>query len=511
MRRRLPACAVAAALALPLAAREEAASPAPAPPTFAERITIRETEILVERPPERRMPRASDLKVLVDGRRRTVARIEEAGDDAPWHLVLYIDRGLASPGTLFSSLLALAVQAETLTRLGSVEILEAGSARPVVEPTRDARAIRWALGDLAGAARLDRDRAEAEQRTGSDKAGSKPIPLSIATAGRKLDRLVARLAERRPSGPRALFLIADGSAPELAPPFERAARLLAGYAWVTFPILVRKEIERTEIFAGQSELEIFRRSSDVGAKNNMSIPPMFGTKPGAPTALAIEGVVELLFDPEVAGFRALAKETAGAVIGREAQLAPALDRLGRRMRVWIDEADPRGHEGKDGREAYDAIDATEEQEKAGRLQRLEVMKVKSDQPLRASAYLRSSTPEELTAARLRLLLEGEALSGDFELDASWAPGAGGGTSETLRIHFEPPAKSESEDDEAGPVRVTWGWIGPGGEIETGGRLFTRFSQTLPIEVPAGVESFAVVADDLALERWGRAVLRRPVR
>jgi hypothetical protein len=477
-------------------------------------MTIRETEILVERPPERRTPKASELKVLVDGRRRAVARIEEAGDDGPWQLVLYIDRELASQGTFFSSLLALAVQAEALTELGSVEVLEAGSERPLVEPTRDARAIRWALGDLAGAARLDRDRAEAEQRAGSEKAESKPAPLSVATVGRKLDRLVARLAVRRPSGPRALFLIADGADPELAPPFERAARLLAGYAWVTFPILVRKEMQRSEVFAGQSELEIFRRSSDVGAKNNMSIPPMFGTKPGRPTALAIEGVVELLFDPEVAGFRALAKETAGAVICREAQLAPALDRLGRRMRVWLEEPDPRGRDG------VTRSGAKEEQERAGRLQRLEVVKVKSDQPLRASTYLRSSTPEEMTATRLRLLLGGEALAGDFELEAGWVAGPGGGSSETLRLQFERSAEAEGEEEEPGPIRVTWGWIGAGGDVETRSHLFTSkelagerrlFSRNLPLDLPAGAESVAVVVDDLGSERWGGAVLPRRVR
>lgn len=504
---------------LPFAARGETASPDLAPPTFSERMTVRETEILVERPPGVRAPRASDLKVLVDGRRRTVARVESADDDSPWNLVLYVDRELASPGTLFSSLIALAVQAETLTGLGSVEVLDADSGLPLVAPTRDARAVRWALGELAGEARLARDRTEAEQRSKPFGEKAKLGALSLDTAGRRLDRLVARLAERRASGPRALFLIADGADPELAPPFERAARLLAGYAWVTFPVLIHKEMDRTEELSGQTGLELFRRSSDGAAKNSMSIPPMFPGKPVAPTTLTIPGVVELLFDPEVAGFRALAKETAGAVIGREGQLAPALGRLGRRLRVWIDEEDPAVREGG-GRKAATAQNAKPEAE-PGRLRRLEVVRIKSDLSLRASAYLRDSTPAELTALRLRLLLAGEETSGDLKLQAERGadPRAGGAKpAGTVRLAFERKPATEDETDRPAPVRVTWAWTAPDGEVETRSRLFSgeklqegeapprTWAQTLPLDLPAGVRKVAIAVDDLASQSWGSVEL-----
>jgi len=523
MRSRVPASAAAAFLLLPMAVWAEAASPKssrvtrtpPAPPIFSERMTIREVEILVERPPERRMPKAADLKVLVDGLPRPVVRVENASEDAPWHLVIYVDRQLAGPATLFYSLVSLADQADTLTELGTVEVLEAGSDRPFLGPTRDARTLRWALGGLAAKARFERDRAEAGQAL--DRAGSSddsvdepssgigsraadPSALTLASASRCLDRLVARLTERHPAGPHALFLVADGSDPRLAPPFDRAARLLAGYAWVTFPILIRKETTRSDIVTGPSDLEVFRRGSDAGSKNNMSIPGIIPSHKSWSTGLSIEGVVELLFDPEVAGFRALARETAGAVIGREAQVPPALARLGRRMRVWIDESDPRLRKSEDVAEE-------------GKLRRLEVTRFKNDLPLRASAYLRASTPEELTATRLRLLLEGEGVEGGFDLEARWTRRSGDGASADLELSFDRGSAQEGSEEEVGPIRLTWGWLRADGELEAHSRLYSgqelkaqaalgRFTRSLAVVVPLGVERVGIVVDDLASERWG---------
>jgi hypothetical protein len=470
-----------------------AAPPArPHPPTFSARFAVRETEIVVDPPDDQKRLKARDLRVFVDGKPADVARVERLGKDGSWTFVVYVDPQLAGAATRFASLLALADRAPALTRLGAVEILSAASGRPVLAATRDARALRSMLGDLAGAARLERDRVEASNTAALAATATAPA-LRPAIVERCLDRFATALAERRPRGPHAVFLLTDAAAPPLPQVFERTAGALAGYGWVTFPLALRKELVREEMVSGPSELEIFRRSSDAGAKNGISVPPLLPGRSPRPTPLTVPGVLELSLDPALAGVRTLAQQTAGGVIGREVQLDPALEHLGRRFRVWVDEpAAP----------------------VEGRLRRLEVSLARQGIPVRAPGWLRSSTPAEIAAARLRRLLAGEELAAPLRLAATWLASADG---RQVRLELSPAAAPSGEEAEEGrPLRASWAWIGAGGKVEMRSATFRAqhldeagWIHALPLDLPAGgspVRRVALIVDDLDSERWGAVVL-----
>ncbi len=272
--------ALLAALLLPGGSFPAQQQPAQEPDeTFSESLTVREREILVDLP-EGTAGGAmdpGDFRVLVDGVPREVTRAEPASD---WTIVLYVDQVLARPGTVFYSTLALANRARALARTGTVEVVVAGSdPRTLLPPTREEKPIAQTLTDLSSAARVERDLQE-----GPAKGDRAP---SVEQARRQLGKLLTFLAARRPTGPHAVFLVADG--PDLTPEetallerkddpaaepasvFHRASRLLAAYGWVTIPVPLRKGGIGIEI-APQSETEIFRQSSAPSQHQN-GVPP----------------------------------------------------------------------------------------------------------------------------------------------------------------------------------------------------------------------------------------------
>ena len=343
MRRQPSLCLAAAILALAFAHRAAAQRPE----TFSESVVVREREIVVDLPDNIAGKRLApqDFRVLVDGQPREVTRVEPAAEE--WTILLYFDAVLARPGTTFYSGLALANRARELARLGTVEITAAGpDPKDLLPPTREARRIKLALTDLSAAARVERDRSAARPKV------TEP---SIPQIGRQLDKLLAFLAARRPSGPRTLFLVADG--PDLPPEqvalienedvlgskgtpafvFHQAARLLAASGWVTIPVPLRKEGPGIEIPL-QSDIERFRQGAAPSDHQN-GVPPIVPSRPPKPTTLSFSGVIDLLVEPKTAALRALARPTAGTVIGFESQLDAVLGALPRRWRLWFTEPD----------------------------------------------------------------------------------------------------------------------------------------------------------------------------
>src|SRR4051794_8080016 len=80
-------------------------APAQSPQTFSGQLDIREREIVVA-PPDTlagKALRPGDFQVLVDGQPREVTRAEPISREgpAPWTVLVYVDRVLASPGTAF--------------------------------------------------------------------------------------------------------------------------------------------------------------------------------------------------------------------------------------------------------------------------------------------------------------------------------------------------------------------------------------------------------------------------
>lgn len=461
MRRSFRQLVVLALLACPAIAQQR-------PETFSENLVIREREILIDLPDNLagdRLP-ASAFEVLVDGQPREVTRAEPA-DDAPWTFVLYVDQVLARPGTVFYSGLAFAARAQGLARLGNVEVVVAGSdPRVVLGPTRDAKLLTQTLTDLSAAARVERDRTEGTR--------TDPSPLEIR---RQLEKLVAFLTARRPPGPHALFLLADGL--ELPP--TPAARLLAAYGWVTIPVPLRKEGLGLPA-STQSDIETFRQSTSWGT-DHPGVPPVIGFVPPRASALSFPGVIDVLIQPQTAALRALAQATAGTVIGYEVQLDAMLQALPRRWRLWIEEPDKTAD---------------------GRLRPLSVALRDRNALVRSPAWIRSSTPQEVTEARLENLLAVSPAGGDLPVKVSLAGS---------ELQIEAEAIQVPDSAPPGPVRVSWAFAGPDGAtgvrhevLEIGDQIEKGWRRTVRIEVPPGTRRVAVVVEAMGPERWaGRVV------
>ncbi len=491
---------------------------APPPQTFSENLTVREREILVELPDnlagERLNP--GNFRVLVDDEIRETTRAEPATGE--WTLVIYIDQVLARPGTIFYSGLALANRARELTRVGSVEVALSGSdgtdVHIVLAPTREADRVERTLVDLAAAARIERDRTEGR----TEAITEPPIPR----ARRQLDRLATFLASRRPAGPHAVFLVADGA--DLPPdqaalieskaasdstaspafPFRRTARLLAAYGWVAIPVPLRKEgmgIEMTP----QRELEIFRQGSAPSGPQN-GVPPILPGRPPKKTALAFGGVIDLFVRPQTASLRVLARPTAGTVVGFEEQIGPVLAALPRRWRLWITEPDAP----VDGRLHSLTVNLSDRTRLDLVLFNAAAVSVPggttTTKRLRAPEWIRSSSPEEIAEARLEALLDRRDAGGDLPLTVAAQRTAAG---LELRLAIAPLQILDSAPP--GPLRISWAWPGDGGaeahhQVLHAPDLRQGVRHTVRIDPPPHVRQIAVVVEALGPERWKGAVV-----
>jgi hypothetical protein len=375
----LAAIVTAAALALhphPCAAQTQ---------RFSGQLTVREREILVDLPDEwqNKLLKPGDFQVLVGGQPREVTRAEpvSSAGEPPWTIVIYVDRVLASPGTVFYSTLALSHRVAELTRLGRVEVVVADTdPRQALASTGEARPLQRTLTDLSAAARVDRDRKE--------RGPARPAEPDVPRLRRQLDKLLAFLTAHPPAGPHAVLLVADGldlsdeqiatldrgspGAPQTAAAaLQRTARLLAADGWVAIPVPLRKEGAGAQA-SMQSDLETFRQNS--AGSSHGSLPPTVRFAPPKATSLAFPGVIDLMIAPRTAALRALARPTAGTVIGFEVQLDEVLSALRRRWRLWITEPDgPAG----------------------GLIQSLAVTLPGRRETVRAPEWLRSSTPQEI--------------------------------------------------------------------------------------------------------------------
>ena len=321
-------------------------------PRFSEQLTVHEREILVELPDDllKKPLKPGDFQVLVDGQPREVTRAEPLASpgEPPWTIVIYIDRVLASPATVFYSSLALAHRARELTGLGAVEVIVADSdPRQALASTREAQPLERMLSELSAAARRDRDR--------KDLHPASPAEPDAAQLRRQLDKLQA-FADRPPAGPHAILLVTDGpklsdeelagldrgspAAPQsAAAAIQSTARRLAAGGWVAIPVPLREE-DAGSPASMQSDVETLRQNS-AGSPHG-SLPPTISFAPAPTSSLSFRGVIDLMILPRAAALRALARPTAGTVIGFEVQLDEVLAALRKRWRLWIAEPEAPG-------------------------------------------------------------------------------------------------------------------------------------------------------------------------
>ena len=451
---------------------------------FEDRLFVREVELVFEAPEPTFLhpfpPGEDDLLVVEDGLPRSVTNAGEVGQPS-WTSVVWIDEALSDPETVFVATLALAQQAPKLTGMGSVEVVLAGPQPEIEVPaTREVPRLKQALSDIAGRARVERDRAATRpwERSGVSSRPDSP------TLRRQLDRLLVHLAGRQVRGPKLLFLVADGfvvtpresrafetgaadpAAGERAAVVQEASRLLAAYGWVTVALPLEKE-DPGEEHRGSSDVDRFRVNTGDWGDNNPSVPPVIASRPPKDSNLNWEGALRALVEPDLSPLRALTETTAGTLVAQDALLPAALDRLGGRWHLYYQTQLP--------------VD--------GRLRPVEVRLLRDGTPLRSRRWIRSSTPEELTEARLRLLLAGERLPETLPLTVE---PAGGGLKLTIAPFSSPDPVIP------GPVRVSIVQNGqvrhetaPG--IEAPGQGWTH---TLTSPRPE-----AILVEDLARERW----------
>ena len=467
--------------------------------TFSEELEVREVGLIVEIPESFSVVRQlfldpGDVLVTVDGLLQPATRM--SGETPPdWSVAVYVDETLAPPDTVFHATLALAKRAEQLVRLGTVEVTVADPGpHPELAPSREALRIRQALSDLAGRAWLRPDN-RVKERSAPD----------AEILRRQCDRLIAWASEPRPPGPRILFLVADGFAvsPEeqkaletgsvaLMEPaasgrvaaLQETARMLAAYGWITVPLPLRETREAEEMAPADPNPEIdeFRvEHSGANNKHSSGVPPPAVFHRPAASPFRWEAAVALQIEPDLSPLRALAAPTAGKLVGLEALLDPVLDDLAGRWQLWFQAPEPN----------------------LGRARPVEV-RLRNGRRLRTRAWLRSSTPEEAAAARVRTLL----LSAAGHPEGTLPLGITRSVSEgRLVLGLTVAAFEDSAPIAPGPVRTSWAFADeeeprvhhemvPG--IAHPGQ---GWSHTLTLAVPPGARRLAVAVDDLARERW----------
>jgi hypothetical protein len=473
---------------------------------FEEKVSVREVELVFELPDLPRLRTGifgpEDLTVIEDGLIRPVTKVgsiedgtvrsrfrrDEAFDAPPWTAVVWIDRALASPETVFAATLGLALHAAELTGLGTVEVVDTSVLLP---PTREARRLEMVLADLAGQARVERDRAESNPVPTRARPGE-PRP-DAATLRRQLDRLLVHLAGRREPGPRLLFLVSDGfnvtpgemkafesgiggmaspGSGERAAAILDAARLLAAYGWVTVALPMRRQDPGRED-RSPNDGDRFRHNTGGWGPVNNSVPPMIPPKRPKDTRLKWPAAVDALIQPDLSPLRALTGPTAGTFVAVDALLPSTLESLAGRWHLYYQTQMPAD----------------------GRLRPVEV-RLRNGTAVRTRQWVRSSTPEGIAEARLRRLLAGDRLpegTPEFPLRI-----------ETGKINVG--AFSAPEPAVPGPVRISTAYAG------ADGALTIRHELAPGIDSPDkgwsgtltgldGARPLAVLVEDLARERW----------
>ena len=382
-------------LLLAFVALPSAAQNPQSPPPFVETIEVREVEVRVDisaLPTFESMGRKGqeDFIVVEDGVAYPLTGLAESAK-SDWIFVLYFDSTLAGPQARERAAIELAAQAERLTAGGLAEIVIADPLPRTLLSTASAEALRRQLDEIALAA-------------GKETARAEPS-LAAATTARlaQLDRMTVELAARGGGGARGLLLPvgawpidpeglarltrtkADVSleASEFEP-IRETSRALAAYGWVTVPLAVRAPRDAAEPSAAERRTQVSMGGSG-DRRTTVPIVTISGQQESTDPATAAQ--VETLTDFSLLPYQELARASSGALIGESGRLAGALGDLLRRRQVTYRSPFPQ----------------------PGRLLALEVRWKGGDgRTLAAPRWLRSSTPPEAAAARLRRMLAGDA-------------------------------------------------------------------------------------------------------
>ena len=396
-------CSLLCVLSLPLslgAQSESGAKPATQKsdtPPFAETIEVREVDVRVDLsalPTFESIGKKGreDFLVIEDGIDHPLTELATAPED--WIFVLYFDTTLADPGARYRAAIELAGQAERLVAGGLAEIVVADPQPRNLLTTSSADALRRQLDELALQATREAERT----------AGAAAPSYAAATSARlaQLDRLSVEIAARGGGGARSLLLpvgswaldpealarltkssVATSDDASEFQPLRDTARVLAGYGWVTVPLALRPASDTPEPSAAERRTQV---SMGGGGDRRTTVPIVSISGKGEPTDPATAAQVATLTDFSLLPWSELARASSGALIGEAGRLRETLADLLHRRQFTYRSPFPQ----------------------PGRLLPLEVRWKGGDgRTLAAPRWLRSSTPPEVAAARLRRLLAGD--------------------------------------------------------------------------------------------------------
>lgn len=314
---------------LAFAAGLAGAAEAPPPERFSDEVTVREATVVVSLPDSLSETRLQTLdpasfQVLEDGRFRTVLTVSPL---ATWTQVLYFDREAVPAGDLFRAALALGKEAEALTRRGPVTVIVADpEPRVVLDAEREPRLLAEALAQVAGQARIARDRGQDGDR-----------PSAAALVG-GVARLLAWVEAAPQSVPVALFwafphrLPADVEQTLLPAALTGAADTLARRGWTALPVALAPPLGRLPLWI-PTETQLFRENTlDEDPRYLLFRFDLRTRRVQKPLHIAPTSLDPWLL-PDFAPMKAVAAATVGLVVTDERQIAGVLDRLGQRLEV----------------------------------------------------------------------------------------------------------------------------------------------------------------------------------
>lgn len=503
---------------------------------------------------------AEDFDVTTGERRLPVVSVETSGES--WDVRIWIDVAITGEQAIRWAGDALAPQAEAWTELGEVTIgIADPEPRTLLAPTRDPALVSGALAELSlfpeGRDELRTLRHEALEAGDAETAGA-AAAAERELVRRRHDALLRWIVEEPASGGRrVLVLVSEGfdvdpaafyraagldvpsSAGELESDVRSVARTLAAYGWTTVvvspdpeaslrpkgvrigkfllsdrgilyqahkkPDRARAFIELGESLLGQGELadavetfeealyhfaddpdtdedqaralvglaEAYRRQGDLRAARE-ALASAAELDPSRADGLA---TVAAELRARLRPLEELVETTAGHLVHGEDGLRDARIDLERRIRITAQLAgEPTGE-----------VLPVEIEHDGGRR-------------LRFPAWIRSSTPQRIAEARLRDLLDGEAVDGVLEVDLVLEAETG-----ELRVEATPEAA------ESVVPRVSWLIGGPDSPSRFAHRIVEvedgRVESRLEPEADDG-PWVGVLVEDLASGAWGVAAADR---
>jgi len=366
----LPAILATLCIAAAPAQRRPGTRPTPTTPPFEESIEVVDTSVVVVPPARLRRASERDWEVRENGAVRRVDRVEALGNE-PWQLLIWVDGPLCAQASQARTLLALAHQAEALTRRGTVRIVAAApEPKVVLAPTREPGAVVQALATLSSQQPLCTGEPDGIFWQARGMPRGAPANAALATpAGAEaalgdlrtlVERRLALLAEAtQPCEAEAcaLFLVSHGypldadlrlpaelrpaSSHELAAALATAtdglARRLATSRWllVALPFSPPPPADE-EAEADQPIPKDARPGPEPFPNMGDHAPP--GAPPPVrrlPRMAPPPAATDVYLLPELAPLRRLAGLTAGAVLRVPEQLPPLFESFADRQRIWF--------------------------------------------------------------------------------------------------------------------------------------------------------------------------------